>query len=97
MPSETFAAEGKLKFAGETLHYRHLLPAHTDGDSVIHFQNANVYHGGDLLFNGMYPFIDYSSGGSLAGMAANADKILKEVDESTIIVPGHGPLGRKKT
>ena len=96
LPVETFGDRGKLKFAGETLHYHHLPPAHTDGDSVIHFQNANVYHGGDLLFTGMYPFIDYSSRGSLEGMAGNAEKILKEVDENTVIVPGHGAVAQKK-
>ena len=95
LPAETFRDKGKLKFAGETAHYEHLEPAHTDGDSIIHFHNANVFHGGDLLFNGMYPFIDYGSAGSLAGMAANAERILKMVEDSTIIVPGHGPVGKK--
>lgn len=96
LPAETFSDKGSLKFAGETLNYHHLPPAHTDGDTVIHFQNANVYHGGDLLFTRMYPFIDYSSGGSLEGMAGNAERILRDVDENTTIIPGHGAVTRKK-
>lgn len=95
LPSETFKDKGKIKFAGETAQYEHLPPAHTDGDSVIHFHNANVFHGGDLLFNGMFPFIDYGSEGSLAGMAGNAEKIVKMVSDDTTIVPGHGPLMKK--
>jgi cyclase len=95
LPSETFSDKGKFKFGDDTAHYQHLPPAHTDGDAVIHFHNANVFHGGDLLFNGLYPFIDYGSAGSLAGMAANAEKILKMVDDKTMIVPGHGPVAKK--
>jgi cyclase len=95
LPAQTFRDKGKIKFGGETAHYEYLPPAHTDGDSVLHFQNANVFHGGDLLFNGLYPFIDYGSAGSLAGMAADAERILKMVDDDTIIVPGHGPVAKK--
>ncbi len=95
LPSETFKDKGKIKFAGETAQYEHLPPAHTDGDSIVHFHNANVFHGGDLLFSGFYPFIDYGSEGSLAGMAANAERIYKMVDNNTIVVPGHGPVEKK--
>ena len=95
LPSETFKDKGKIKFGGETAEYHHLPPAHTDGDSVIHFHNANVFHGGDLLFAGMFPFIDYGSEGSLAGMTANAERIVKMVADDTIIVPGHGPVIKK--
>lgn len=95
LPAQTFREKGKIKFGGETANYEYLPPAHTDGDSVLHFQNANVFHGGDLLFNGLYPFIDYGSAGSLAGMAANAERILKMVDDDTIIIPGHGPVAKK--
>ncbi len=95
LPTETFRDKGKITFGGETAQYEYLPPAHTDGDSVLHFHNANVFHGGDLLFNGLYPFIDYGSAGSLASMAANADRILKMLDNDTIIVPGHGPVAKK--
>jgi len=95
LPAQTFRDKGKIKFGAETVHYEYLPPAHTDGDSVLHFQNANVFHGGDLLFNGLYPFIDYGSAGSLSGMAANAERILKMVDDDTIIIPGHGPVAKK--
>lgn len=91
-PAVTFSTDGELSHGGEKVVYRHLPSAHTDGDVTIHFRNANVYHTGDLLFNGMYPFIDYSAGGSIEGMVAAADRIIEAVDGKTKIIPGHGPM-----
>ena len=91
-PKQTFADHGELAHAGEKLVYRYLPPAHTDGDTTVHFQNANVYHACDLFFNGMYPFIDYSAGGSIEGMVVDADRMIKAVDRKTKIIPGHGPM-----
>ena len=68
-------------------------PAHTDTDILVHFSKANVLHMGDLFFNGMYPFIDASTGGNINGMIAASDRALQMVDDKTKIVPGHGPLG----
>ncbi len=96
LPKETFTAKGKVSYAGEHVHYTHLPPAHTDGDTVIHFQHANVLHAGDLYFNGRYPFIDYSSCGNIEGMIANAALISKMVDAKTKIIPGHGPISNKE-
>jgi len=58
-----------------------------------HQATANVIHAGDTFFNGFYPFIDVSSGGSLDGMIANAKHLLTLADANTKIIPGHGPLG----
>ena len=69
--------------------------AHTDGDSIIHFRNANVVHMGDTYFNGLYPFIDTGTNGSVKGMIAAADRVLKISDDTTKIIPGHGPLSNK--
>ena len=66
------------------------------GDSVIHFQNTNVIHAGDVFFNGFYPFIDVDHGGTVRGMIRAADSVLALADEDTKIIPGHGPLGDKK-
>jgi cyclase len=93
LPLVTFDSAVTLHMNGDEIHAQHLPPAHTDGDSIISFRHANVLHAGDLFFNGTYPFIDTSSGGSLEGMIADADKILTMVDDHTKIIPGHGPLG----
>ena len=94
-PKVTFSDSGELSHGGEKVTYRYLPPAHTDGDTGVHFANANVYHAGDLFFNGMYPFIDYSAGGSVEGMVSNAARMMKAVDGKTKIIPGHGPMAAK--
>ena len=92
LPVVTFPESVTLHLNGETIHAFHVDPAHTDGDSVVHFRNANVIHAGDTFFNRLYPFIDESSGGSVDGVIAAVDKMLALSDDNTKIVPGHGPL-----
>jgi cyclase len=95
LPQVTFAASYKLQANGETLALQHFAPAHTDTDIYVHFQNANVIQMGDVFFNGMYPYIDPGTGGTITGNIAACDEILSLADNSTKIVPGHGPLGNK--
>jgi glyoxylase-like metal-dependent hydrolase (beta-lactamase superfamily II) len=95
LPQQTFTDSYKLQANGETLALQHVAPAHTDSDIYIHFQKANVISMGDLFFNGMYPYIDPGTGGTIAGMISTADKILSLADNDTRIVAGHGPLGNK--
>jgi cyclase len=95
LPIITFADAVTFHLNGDEIRSFHVAPAHTDGDTVVHFQKANVVHMGDCFFNGMYPFIDLSSGGSIDGIVAAADKVLAMVDMNTKIIPGHGPVGDK--
>jgi glyoxylase-like metal-dependent hydrolase (beta-lactamase superfamily II) len=92
LPLITFTDESTLHINGETIRLISVPPAHTDGDIIVHFEQANVVHGGDLFFNGLYPFIDYSSGGWIGGMVSGAKRILEKTDAKTKVVPGHGPL-----
>ncbi|MEL7311163.1 MAG: MBL fold metallo-hydrolase, partial [Pseudomonadota bacterium] len=73
----------------------HVPHAHTDGDTIVHFEEANILHMGDVFFNGLYPFIDLESGGSVDGVIAAVDVALALVDDDTRIIPGHGPLADK--
>jgi cyclase len=95
LPQVTFAASYKMQANGETLALQHFAPAHTDTDIYVHFQKANVIQMGDVFFNGMYPYIDPGTGGTITGNIAACDEILSLADNSTKIVPGHGPLGNK--
>ena len=95
LPQQTFAASYELQANGETLELQHVAPAHTDSDTYVHFQKADVIAMGDLFFNGMYPYIDPGTGGTISGMVAVADKILSLAGNDTKIVAGHGPLGNK--
>jgi cyclase len=95
LPQQTFASSYQLRANGETLELQHVAPAHTDSDIYVHFQEADVISMGDLFFNGMYPYINPGTGGTITGMIAAADRILSLADNSTKIVAGHGPLGNK--
>lgn len=95
LPVVTFSEDISFHLNGDTVHAIHVPHAHTDGDSFIHFKNANVIHAGDIFFNGFYPFIDVQHGGSVRGMIAAADTILALADDKTKIIAGHGPLGDK--
>ena len=87
---------GTIHLNGQDIHALHVEHAHTDGDSFLHFRQANVIHTGDLWFNGMYPFIDTESGGSVDGAIVAVEAILAVANADTKIIPGHGPLGDRK-
>src|SRR5438445_2637959 len=70
-------------------------PAHTDGDTVVYIEPANVTVVGDIFSNHFYPIIDLSSGGSIDGMIRAVDRILAQTDAQTRIVPGHGSLATR--
>jgi cyclase len=95
LPQQTFRTTYKLQANRESLVLQHVPPAHTDTDIYVHFEESNVIQMGDLFFNWMYPYIDPGTGGKIAGNIAACDKILSLADNSTKIVPGHGPLGNK--
>ncbi len=91
-PVVTFTRDLTLHMNGKTLQIEHIANAHTDGDSIVWFVEDNALHTGDLFFNGMFPYIDIGSGGSIRGTVAAADKMLARVNAETKIIPGHGPL-----
>jgi len=95
LPVVTYDSSVTFHVNGDDVRGFHVAPAHTDGDSVVVFKKANVIHMGDLFFNGFYPFIDLSSGGSFEGMIAAADQILAITDTNTKFIPGHGPMGTR--
>lgn len=95
LPSVTFTDEVTFHLNGHTARVFHVASAHTDGDSMIHFADVNVIHAADVLFNGMFPFIDLDSGGSVAGYKAALTTVLKMSDDDTKIIPGHGPLASR--
>jgi glyoxylase-like metal-dependent hydrolase (beta-lactamase superfamily II) len=91
-PVVTFADSNTIRLNDETITLTHVAPAHTDTDIIVHFKNADIIHAGDLVFNGAYPFIDYSTNGSVSGMIAAVDTIRKMMGEKTRVIPGHGPV-----
>jgi glyoxylase-like metal-dependent hydrolase (beta-lactamase superfamily II) len=95
LPVVTFTRDLSFHLNGDELVVTHVPRAHTDGDSIVRFGKSNVVHMGDTFFNKLYPFIDTSSGGTVAGVLAAVDGVLKTVADDTKIIPGHGPLATK--
>jgi glyoxylase-like metal-dependent hydrolase (beta-lactamase superfamily II) len=90
LPVVTFAEGVTLHLNGDTVRVSHVADAHTDGDALVKFEQADVLHMGDTFFNGGYPFIDAGSGGSIGGAIAAVDAGLAMAGADTIVVPGHG-------
>ena len=93
LPVITFNDNVTFRLNGEEIHVVHYRNSHTDGDSVIHFKNANVLHTGDIWFNGFYPFIDVSSQGSIDGVINSIKTLLELADDNTRIIAGAWSVG----
>jgi cyclase len=92
LPVVTFNDRLTIHLNGEEVRAIHLPHAHTDGDSAVWFTDSNVLHMGDVLFSGLFPFIDIDSGGSVDGVLAAFDKVVATVPADVKVIPGHGPL-----
>jgi glyoxylase-like metal-dependent hydrolase (beta-lactamase superfamily II) len=95
IPTDVFDDERILKLNGTTIALKHYAPAHTDSDISVHFTDADIFHVADTFWNGYYPFIDYSTGGSIDGMIRATEANLARVTDSMIVIPGHGAVADK--
>lgn len=95
LPVITFADGLSLHLNGDTLTTVHVPNAHTDGDALVKWEKANILHTGDVFVRYGLPFIDLSSGGSIKGMIAGAERALALCDEKTRIIPGHGEIASR--
>ena len=95
LPETTFAMDYEMRQNDTRIVLRHYPPAHTDSDISVYFTDADVVHVGDTFWNGFYPFIDYSTGGSIDGSIRAAEANLAAITGNTIVIPGHGPVGGK--
>lgn len=95
LPVITFSDRMTFHVNGEQAIAIHIPNAHTDGDAVIHFVNANVIAAGDISFRGQFPFIDLDSGGTVDGYQAALQQLIDMADENTKFITGHGPVGTR--
>lgn len=93
LPLVTFDETLSLHLNGDRLTLLHVPSAHTDGDLIAWWEDANVLHLGDVYYADGYPFVDLANGGSLAGLVAALETALSRADTQTRVVPGHGPVG----
>jgi glyoxylase-like metal-dependent hydrolase (beta-lactamase superfamily II) len=80
---------------GETVRIKHYGRGHTDGDMSVYFAKADVLQTGDTVWNGVYPFIDYVTGGSIDGAIRAANANIAMATNHTRVIPGHGPSGSR--
>jgi len=95
LPTKLFDSEQTLHLNGSTIALKMYSPAHTDSDISVEFTDADIVHVADTFWNGHFPFIDYSTGGSIDGMIRAAETNVAKVTDKTIVIPGHGPIGNK--
>lgn len=94
-PTEVFNTDHKLSINGTTVLLKYYGPSHTDSDISVEFPDAGILHVGDTWWNGHFPFIDYSTGGSIDGAIRAAEANVARVTDKTLVIPGHGPIGGK--
>lgn len=95
LPTTVFKEDHTVHANNSTLILKHYAPAHTDSDISVHFEEADIFHTGDTFWNRNYPFIDYSTGGSIDGTIRAAEANLAKVTDTMIVIPGHGAVGGK--
>jgi glyoxylase-like metal-dependent hydrolase (beta-lactamase superfamily II) len=90
IPVDVFASDRTVQLNRSTLTLKYYGPAHTDSDISVTFTEADIVHAADIYWNGVYPFIDYSTGGSIDGTIRGAEATLAATTDKSIIIPGHG-------
>jgi glyoxylase-like metal-dependent hydrolase (beta-lactamase superfamily II) len=99
LPYDTYYEPTKdFHFNGEAVFLYHAPNAHTDGDTIVLFRESDVVTAGDLFVPGSYPFVDVERGGSVQGLVAGLNQILrltvpaKTQERGTYVIPGHGRI-----
>jgi cyclase len=96
IPTDTYMVGlKKVEVGGRVAEVNHVINAHTDGDSWVYLPDANVLALGDTYSSRSYPNLDWGSGGTIDGMVLAIERYLKAANDTTKIVPGHGPLATK--
>jgi glyoxylase-like metal-dependent hydrolase (beta-lactamase superfamily II) len=95
LPTSTFETRHEMLLNNTNITLEGYGPAHTDSDISVSFAEANILLVADTWWNGVYPFIDYATGGSINGQIRAAQRNVDAVTGDTIVVPGHGPIGNR--
>lgn len=92
LPVITFDDAIRIHLSGGHLDVLHVEDARGPGDVIAWWPAQNVAHVGDLYDPAGFPFVDLARGGTLAGIVAALETVLSRADDTTVIVPGHGPV-----
>jgi cyclase len=96
-PDQTYTNTWEEKFGKERINLSYHGAGHTNGDSFIHFEHANIVHCGDLVFNRRHPFVDRGAGANIKSWINVLDKGVNKFDNDTIYVFGHAATGYEVT
>lgn len=97
LPDVSFDKEFKVKIGNEKIKGSYFGPGHTNGDTLYHFEEANIVHLGDLMFNRRHPFIDKTAGASIANWIEILKKATNEYNKDTLYIFGHAADGYEVT
>ena len=89
LPNSTFGKGWTAKVGEENIKGYYYGSGHTNGDAVYHFENANIVHVGDLVFNRKFPYIDRENGAHIGNWITVLDKIMNQFDNDTLFIWGH--------
>lgn len=92
LPIVTYSESMSIHLNGEDIRLVHYPNGHTDGDTIVFFEKANVVHLGDDFFVGRFPFVDIDSGGSVQGLINNIGSLAAKISPDAKLIPGHGPV-----
>ena len=96
-PDQTYTDVWCQKVGKERICLYYFGAGHTDGDSFVHFEKANIVHCGDLVFNRRHPYVDRGAGANIKSWIQVLDKALQKFDQDTQYVFGHANTGYKVT
>ena len=96
-PGQTFKEEWTTMIGKELITMSHFGPAHTNGDAMVHFENSDIIHMGDLVFNRRFPYIDKNNGADIANWIQVLDKATEKYLDSAIFIFGHAADGYEVT
>jgi len=92
-PDQTYTNTWTEKIGKEKIGLHYFGAGHTNGDSLVHFQHANIVHMGDLMFNRRHPFVDKGAGADMGNWIKVLDKATSTFDSNTQFVCGHAAEG----
>jgi cyclase len=95
LPQVTYDGEMTLHLNGEEIRLLHLPPAHTDGDTVVFFKNANVVATGDVFMTPAASFGDRHYGGGMLGLIQSLELLLPQIPADAKVIPGHGEISTR--
>lgn len=88
-PDTTFGKGWKAPIGKEKISAYYYGSGHTNGDAIYHFENANIVHVGDLVFNRRYPYIDQDNGAHIGNWIKALGQIHEQFDNDTLFIWGH--------